>query len=480
MVMSFCKFSPNFTTNNKTAVDNVFISDYLPKAPDMCVKAYLLGLFMCNNAEISDNSLEYFANTLKICEDDVVSLFKYWEDLGLVQVLSTNPIEVRYLPITSSNVGINKFKVDKYTDFNIQVQELFGKRMVMPNEYAEFYNLIERHHFEEKALIAIIKYCVEYKGFNLSPNYCLTVAKDWEREGIRNIEQVEEKIQELGIVDDQMSLILSAMGSKRKIQIEDKELLNRWLNSYGFELNVIIFVVKLLKNKKHHFDINSLDEQLTKYYEMKTMSIQEIENYENEKENLFNVAVTINKELGLFYEDLTKEIDTYVVSWLNMGFDLETLKTIADNCFKSSIKTLEGFNNVLNKLFKLGIVNINSYNEYLRDNLAIDEKIKEVLVALNMSRNVNAMDRNFYNIWTNEWGFPHEVILHGASISKDRINAMPYLNKVLANWNSQGFKTLDKVKSFKAESNSNNSFSHQNYTKEQISSLISGLGEIEV
>ena len=40
------------------------------------------------------------------------------------------------------------------------------------------------------------------------------------------------------------------MGTKRKVQLEDKELLNKWLNAYGFELNVIIFVVKMLKNKK--------------------------------------------------------------------------------------------------------------------------------------------------------------------------------------------------------------------------------------
>lgn len=478
--MAFCKFSPSFQSKNQTVVDNVFITEFLPKAPDLCVKAYLLGLHKCGQADDNTNSLDYFAKTLNVCEEDVESLFKYWEDMGLVQVLSTNPIEVRYLPINSSLGNVKKFQVDKYTDFNIQAQELLGKRMIMPNEFVEFYNLIENKHIEQSALLRIIKYCVENKGFNISPNYCIAVARDWQNDGIVSLEQVEEKITELGVVDDKMSLILSAMGTKRKIQLEDKELLNKWLNSFGFELNVILFVVKLLKNKKRKLDVNVLDENLTKYFEMKLMSVQEIENYENEKENLYFVAIAVNKELGIYYEDLTKEIDTYVVPWVNMGFDVETLKLVADNCFKSSIKTLEGFNNIVIKLFKLGIVSLNSYMQYISDSLATDEKIKKVLEALKLERNVNNMDRSFYSTWINDWEFSDDLILYGASLSKDKSNALQYLNKILSNWNSQGVKTLEKAQSSKVETNENSSFIHNNYTKEQISSLISNLDEVEV
>ena len=478
--MAFCKFSSSYQSKNQTLIDNVFITDFLPKAPDLCVKAYLLGLHKCNSADDCENNLEYFAKTLNINEEDVVALFKYWEDMGLVQVLSTNPIEVRFLPITASSSGVRKFQVDKYVNFNIQAQELIGERMIMPNDYADLYNLIEKNHVAENALLAIIKYCVDNKGFNLNPKYVIAVAKDWARENITTLEQVEAKIEELGVVDDKMSMILSQMGTRRKIQLEDKELLNKWLNAYGFELNVILFVVKALKNKKRKLDVNILDDNLTKYFEMKLMSVQEIENYENEKENLHAVAIAVNKELGIYYDDLTKEIETYVVPWINMGFDVETLKMVADNCFKSSIKTLEGYNNIVNKLFRLGIVNVNAYLQYINDNLALDEIIKKILVELNLTRNVNNMDRNFYNTWINDWGFELDVVLYGASLSKDKANAMQYLNKILANWNSQGVKTIDKAKLTKVETGETNTFVHNQYSKEQIKSLISNLDEVEV
>ena len=163
-----------------------------------------------------------------------------------------------------------------------------------------------------------------------------------------------------------------------------------------------------------------------------------------------------------------------------MGFDVETLKMVADNCFKSSIKTLEGFNSILNKLFRLGIVNLESYLQYLSDSLAVDDKIKKILVELNLTRNVNSMDRNFYSIWTNEWKFGDDVILYGASLSKDKANAMQYLNKLLSNWNGQGVKTLKQAQGSKVEIVENKSYIRNDYTKEQINSLISNLDEVEV
>ena len=170
--MAFCKFSPNYGNENKILVDSAFINEFLPTAPDLCVKVYLMGLNKCNNADDTENVISYFSEKLKVCEDDIISIFKYWEERGIVQVLSTNPVEVRFLPINVSNGHVKKYEVDKYTDFNIQVQEIFEKRMVMPNEFVEMYNLMENKHIEQSALIAIFKYCVEMKGFNISPNYC--------------------------------------------------------------------------------------------------------------------------------------------------------------------------------------------------------------------------------------------------------------------------------------------------------------------
>ena len=142
-------------------------------------------------------------------------------------------------------------------------------------------------------------------------------------------------------------------------------------------------------------------------------------------------------------------------------------------------------NNIITKLFKLGIVNFDAYIQYLDDNLAQDKKIKEILSTLKLARNVNNSDRQFYKVWTIDWKFTDEIILYAASISAGTNNAMQYLNKILSNWNSQGLKTLTEVKADKANNSKNikenSGFIHNNYTKEQISSFLTNLDdEIEV
>lgn len=480
--MSFCKFSPGVRSNKTTVIDNTFITRYLPSAPDVCVKVYILGLSKCNAYEDEENNITYFAKLLDVTEDDIISCFKYWESLGLVQVLSTNPTEVRYLPIESAGTIIKKFKENEFTDFNIQAQELFGKRHIMPNEYERFYSLIKDRHMEQNALITIIKYCVDNRGFSLQPSYVIAVANDWANNGILTLAQVEAHIEELGLVDDSLTQLLSAMGSSRKITLEDKTYLNKWKTNFGYDLQTIIYVAKMQKNKKMRNNMQTLDNALTRYFENRLMSIKEIEEYEQNKEQLTTIAINVNKQIGLYYEDLSKEIDTYILPWVNMGYDADTLSLIADNCFKSSIRTLEGLNNILNKLHKLGIVTTKAYNQYISDSLAHDAVIKEVLVALNIDRNVIKLDRDYYAVWTENWGFSHEVILYAASLSAGRNNALSYLNKILSNWNESGVKTLDKAKATASNlpKEETSKLIHNNYTKEQISSLISNLDEVEV
>ena len=118
--------------------------------------------------------------------------------------------------------------------------------------------------------------------------------------------------------------------------------------------------------------------------------------------------------------------------------------------------------------------------QYINDNLAVDEKIKKVLNELNLTRNVNNIDRNFYSTWTSSWGFEDDVVLYAATLSKNKSNAMQYLNKILSNWNAQGIKTLDKAKVSNVETVEEASFIHNKYSKEQISSLITNLDEVEV
>ena len=151
----------------------------MPYAPESAVKVYLYGLYKCNNASSYDNSLSSFAKILKLSEEEILEIYHYWENEGLVQVLNTVPIEVRYMPLKNILLNTKKYKKGKYGDFNQKAQEIIEEgRMISPNEYSEYYDTIETFHLEPEALLMIMKYCVNLKGANVGYNYILTVAKN--------------------------------------------------------------------------------------------------------------------------------------------------------------------------------------------------------------------------------------------------------------------------------------------------------------
>lgn len=97
--MSFCKFSSDYLMESFTLVDNLFMNEYLPYAEEGYIKVYLYGLYLCTNPSGRDNSVESFAKVLDMDEDKILEIFKYWQDQGLLEIISVNPLEVRYLSI---------------------------------------------------------------------------------------------------------------------------------------------------------------------------------------------------------------------------------------------------------------------------------------------------------------------------------------------------------------------------------------------
>lgn len=482
--MALCSFSSESVVSNKITIDNIFFTNYLPFAPNDCVKVYLYGLYKCNSSTVYDNSIEDFVKTLNLTEDEIYNCFLYWQEQGLVQVLNTIPFEVRYLPLRNIVNNKKKYNENKYSGFVGQVEEIIKGRMILPNEFHEYFELIESYHFEMEALIMIIHYCVQLKGENVGYPYIVAVAKNWASQKILTCHAVEEKLQELEQCSSDANEILKIFASKRKPTIEEMQLLDKWINELDFDLGTIKYVAKIIKKSKQaNFD--KLDSKLISLYEMKLYTIKEIEEYENNKSKLFDIAKTVCKQLGVYYENLEIVIETYISKWIQMGYEENTLKLLSSYCFKASIRTLEGLDTTINKFFKLGIVSSESLEEYLADILALDNDIKEIISTLGLTRNVNQFDREYFKTWTQNWNFSNELILYGASLASTKTQPIQYLNKLLASWHENGIKTVEKAKenskfdSSKQQSTSKD-YEIREYDKKDLNKLFSTLEEIDL
>lgn len=439
----FCKFGNEMNDQKTTVVDNYFITECMPNVPSAdAIKIYLYGLYKCQNDP--NNTLKDFAEELSMTEKEVEDAFWYWHQEGLVRVLEQNPIEVIYLPSKNRRNKQNKINESKYEDFILGVQSYFeGARQVLPTEYNAYIEIMERFKMEQMAMLRIVKYCIEYKDKSVGYPYIIQVAKNWAYSGILTLKAVEEKIEQLGETDGLLVDILRVLGIRRSATLDERQLYIKWTETYGFLYDTIVFVARSQKKKG---GTGKLDALLTKYFSQKLFSETEIAQYEEDRQQIFALAKKVCISLGKYYEVYDNVVDTYILPWKNKGYDDKTIELLANLCFRNSVRTLDGMDNYIQKLFKLGLVSENSIYEYLNDIKAKDEKINLIFERIGISKKVRQSDRILYEIWTKEWQLSEDLILETTKKCIDKENAISYLNKILSTYHEKGIFNIELLR----------------------------------
>ena len=481
--MALCSYSSRLAMDGYTVIDNTFLNEFLPLATGEDVKVYLYGLNLCANPNIDDNNLDTMCKVLCKTEDDILKSFAYWQEMGLVQVVSANPLEVRFLPIKARSGSSKIRNKEKYTDFNDQIQAVISGRMITPTEFNEYYSLIETYHFEPEALVMIAKYCTTRKSNSIGYPYILAVARNYAEEGLKTTEAVEQKFIEYEQNSDEIKRVLDALGLKREADIDERNLYLKWNNNFGFSNGTIVEVAKTLKKKG---GFAKLDALLSKYYEQKLFTLEAISEFSSRQDEMFELAKTVSKNLGLYYQNLENVVDIYIADWVNKGYDAQTLILVSMYCFKQSIRSLEAMNTVVQKFYKLGLVSTESIEQYITSIIKSDEQIKTILDNVGLLRSVSSYDREYYKTWNNNWGFSDEQILLASSAAKGKSNPMSYLNKILATLNEKNIKTDKEIEKYIKsvavgnEQTDKADFSTRSYSTEEMNAVFDSLDDIEI
>ncbi len=472
--MPFCSYSQSLFNSNYTVVSNKFISEYMLDSPKNCLEAYLFGLYLCSHNDSSLNNVELFCKALHMTEDDVLDAFTYWEELGLVQVMQRSPLEIYYLPITDNTYLLKKLNPSKYKTFNREIESILCDRTLTPNEFNEYYLFLETTFFQPEALLRVARYCAETKGHDIGYKYILAVAHNLNNAGVKTLEAVDEKLSTHPLHNEQLQKLMTALGVRRQIDFSDRELYEKWTNVFGFRQEVLLQIVRSAKPKT----MQRLDTLLGNYYRLGLLDQKEIENYEQNKTQLYEQAKQINKIIGVYYQSLDYIVEEYIAPWQQKGFSAEALQLIAKYCFRHSVRTLAGMNDTVEKFYKKGLVTVESIQQYLSESIATDRAIREVLDALSLSRNVTTQDRTNYRLWTQDWGFSQAMLLQVANVSSAAQNPMAYFNATLSQCKRDGIFTAER---FAAQHGTKKPQKPDvvpestNYTQEELDSLFDNL-----
>lgn len=454
-----CSFAKEFSISSVTNVENEFILQYIPIADGDSVRVYLYGLFLCNHQEI-EKDVDGIAEALSLSTEKVKDAFHFWEEFGLVSVVSEQPLTVQYLSTKSASYSKpRKLKAEKYGDFTKGVQSLLSTRMVSTNEYVEYFNIMETFGMKPEAMLMIIKYCIDKKGTSIGYHYVSKVTKDFGARGLVTVDLVEKELSSYLLKTNELEKILKALSSRRTPDIEDLNYYSKWTKELGFESENVIFAAKTLKKGS----MEKLDGFLKELYASKAFSKEEIEKFSNKKQEVYQVAIKVNKALSIYVDVIETEVSTYISKWLSYGFEESALLFIATHCFTEGKNTLKFMDELIETLRQKGYIDLSSVGDYFALNKKTDEFISKMLVTCGLNRRPTAWDRENVTVWKS-WNFSEDMILEASKLASGKNSPIAYMNGVLSNWKNKQIFTLPQVEN--VDDATNGEVTQEQYNRE--------------
>ncbi len=461
-----CSFSKEFSLSAYTNIENLFITEYLPVAEGDAVKVYLYGLFLCAHPE-NDQPLSSIASNLKMQEKDVVDCFLFWEEFGLLSIVSKEPFLVQYHPIRSSGFSKpKKYKAEKYADFTKGLQALIPNRMISTSEYSEYFMIMETYFIKPEAMLMIVKYCIDRKGSDISYRYISKVAKDFGNRSINTADLVEKELSSYIAQSGVLEKILRALSLRRQPDIEDANLLKKWTGELSFDSDNIIFAASKLKKGS----MAKLDEFLLELYAMKSFSKQEIAEYMNEKKAIYDLAIKINKALSIYVDVIDTVVDNYTKKWLSYGFREDALLFIATHCFKTGKNTLADMDELVQMLRQRGFITLSGVGDYFESIKKTDEFIAKLLITVGLNRRPNPWDRENLNVWKS-WNFSNDMILEAGKLASGKNSPIAYMNGILSNWKKENIFSLENISSVSTACDNSQESYNREYEKRRSLAL---------
>lgn len=244
----------NITNYNlyDTAVDNMFIGEYMSTAPGDYVKAYLLALMYAGlSVPCTNDSL---ARELGLTVEEVLMAWNHWEKLGLIRKNCPDPenrlrYTVEFLNIREARFGRTPVASGKkkgvlvlsdqalaqlYRDIEAVTGRLFEGR-----EMQEIVSWITDLGIAPEVILYCYKYCMRNRKTS-KYRYVGTVLKDWNQQGLRTVAALEQHLEENDARYFLYKRVLKALGFSRNATEEERRIMDTWFDELDYDIEKVL------------------------------------------------------------------------------------------------------------------------------------------------------------------------------------------------------------------------------------------------
>ncbi len=421
-----------------TPVENLFMTEFLPSAPAEYVKVYLSALFQSSYPEAAEPTMEQFASALGMDTKTVLAAMRYWEMLGIARPVDGAKdrfelVNVRTAMFTS-DTAISTKLMYRYADFNAKLATVTRSKHLTPSEYGVIYNWIEEQGFTEDAVLAVAEHAMRDGGKRSLVARMTPRIQALKNKGSFTGEEARAQMEQYELLTSPARAVARQLGLLRLPTLDEHNYYIKWRDEWGFSPDAIIAAcAELTRIREPNFMY--LDRVLASKYADGKLSAEEIGNDTVKDEADKLTLRPFARALGA--KSVKREFIEYLRRWRDAGMEDDTILLLCDAAANRGMNTFAEADAFIVRFIDRGVVE----KDKVAENLALESDAREVLAAAGLQkRTVTERDKELIAKYRPSLSL--EVMLEGASMSRDKASPLAYLNALLARWSGEGVKTV--------------------------------------
>lgn len=235
-----------------TAVENVFIHEFMPSAPDKYVKVYLLALMHADlGAKLTTQDI---ARHLDMAEEDVLKAWTYWEKAGVIHKHMRGSedhfdYDVSFVNLRQQMYGESEESSEESDQIGTmlgdpQIKAMIGAveattgRIYSSSEMQEILSWLSEFQVAPEVITRAFEY--SHKARKSDVRYVAAVVRGWAEKGLRDADAVDEYLKKAGDRQQMVREIFRALGFSRNATEKERELIDSWFDELHMPLETVL------------------------------------------------------------------------------------------------------------------------------------------------------------------------------------------------------------------------------------------------
>ena len=435
--MAFCGFARGAAMYDSTPIENMFLTEYLPAAPESFVKVYLYTRMLALHPEL-DAALGDVAKALRLDEDAVLDAMAYWEQQGLARKIADQPAEYELLSALGSSVSDMDHDYYQFRDFHADLQAMFPDKPLHGKEFEAAKDWIGILHFSQDAVLLAVKHEISQsrvKPEDKSPNPASLFKRldkkmaAWAERGLITAAALERELRFSETVRATARQVNDSFSLRRLPTENELMTVRRWLEEWGYTPEGVLEICAMEKSPSNP-NIRWLNAVL--------------ESRLTESPEAHGELNDILKELRGPGDLPSPTEKARYAHFRQQGFEAGTIRLAAVQCHRKRKTRFEDLEWMLEEWQKLGLFTRDVAEKYVSDMGRRRARMREILTLCGLERGVRIDDLALLEAW--EAKLPDAVIDYAAACARGMHKPTLYMDRLIAGWAAEGIQTVEAAR----------------------------------